>query len=419
MRVAILPWGGVIEDYLDSIGISVREFAEEMSGGWLFGYVDALASRGIESCVVCFSSRVKSPAQWQNRASGCSVIVLPTSLPYRLLRRFPGDPDSGVVRTGRVLGRLQAVSQYFATPGRRLTAVLRREGCSHILCQEYEGARFVRASRIGRKMGLPVFASFQGGFPAHYRLDRQLRRRAIAQAAGLIICSHDERARVLREYRVEEQKVCSAPNPLDTRDWQPVPRGEARAALQIDQAALVVICHGRIDIHRKGLDVLMDAWRRLYAQSKGSDLRLHLIGSGQDDARLRDLIERQPVPGLVWQERYILDRQHLRNALCAADIYVMASRHEGFPVAPLEAMACGLPVVATEAPGIREIFAAGEADGGVVVESGNADALAAGLEVLLEDPERRSRVALAARERIESFASLEAVGLELATCLSS
>ena len=44
--VAILPWGDVIEDYLDSIGVTRDEFCQEMTGGWLFNYVDALNGAG-------------------------------------------------------------------------------------------------------------------------------------------------------------------------------------------------------------------------------------------------------------------------------------------------------------------------------------------------------------------------------------
>ncbi|MDQ1387939.1 MAG: hypothetical protein QOF56_1393, partial [Acidobacteriaceae bacterium] len=45
--IAILPWGDFIEDFLDAIGVSLEEFSSKMTGGWLFGYVEALRLQGI------------------------------------------------------------------------------------------------------------------------------------------------------------------------------------------------------------------------------------------------------------------------------------------------------------------------------------------------------------------------------------
>jgi glycosyltransferase involved in cell wall biosynthesis len=61
----------------------------------------------------------------------------------------------------------------------------------------------------------------------------------------------------------------------------------------------------------------------------------------------------------------------MRQYLSVADVYVFPSRHEGFPVAPLEAMACGLPIVAAYAPGICDILSEGEESGGLVVPTNN------------------------------------------------
>src|SRR5690606_7584150 len=98
--------------------------------------------------------------------------------------------------------------------------------------------------------------------------------------------------------------------------------------------------------------------------------------------------------------------------LSAADVYAFPSRREGFPVAPLEALSCGLPVVATDADGIPDIFEAGEDDGGVVVPRENPEEFAAALGRLLADPHLRIRLASRARQRADSF-SAETVGREL------
>jgi glycosyltransferase involved in cell wall biosynthesis len=137
-----------------------------------------------------------------------------------------------------------------------------------------------------------------------------------------------------------------------------------------------------------------------------------LVGSGeQSGPALLDTAGRDDSVELV--EEWILDRTRIRDFLSAADVYAFPSRHEGFPVAPIEAMACGLPVVATAAQGVRDIFEHGEADGGLVVERDDVDALAAHLAALLDDPQRRRELGRRARNRVETAFALEPVGRAL------
>src|SRR5206468_2656019 len=111
-----------------------------------------------------------------------------------------------------------------------------------------------------------------------------------------------------------------------------------------------------------------------------------------DRGRLQRWLAAHPEARVSWRQGYTTDRKEIATFLAAADAYVLASRHEGFPVAPLEAITAGLPVVASLASGVRDIFPRGELDGAILVEPGDVDALAEGLRVLLIDPERRSRL---------------------------
>jgi len=414
-HVALFPWGSVVEDFLRPIGLDRRAFATGMSGGWLFGYAEAIRRRGIATTIVCFSSEVTSTERLINPSTGMATVFLPPSRVYRRLRRWPGDADDPCRPGGA--GVIPRLVRYAATPAGVVMAALRAEGCTAILAQEYEHPRFDILIGVGRRLGLPVYATFQGAPPPATRFERRIRRSTIRRASALVAASVPEADRVRRTYGLPADRVVTIPNPLDLDMWRPASRRECRASMDLPETAAIVVCHGRIDMHRKGLDVLLEAWRGLVSAHPHRDLRLHLIGAGRDDAWLAGEMAARPVPGLRWVHRYVNDRAELCRELGAADSYVMASRHEGFPVAPLEALACGLPVVAADAPGIAEIFPHGEGDGGIVVPIGDAPALRRALERLLLDSDVRSRLASRARQRVEELCSLEVVGTRLAALL--
>jgi starch synthase len=103
--------------------------------------------------------------------------------------------------------------------------------------------------------------------------------------------------------------------------------------------------------------------------------------------------------------------------LAASDVFVFSSRHEGFAVAPMEAMACGRPVVASDAPGVADLLAGEEKAGGLVVPKEDPKALATALGRLLDDRDLTVQLGEAARRRMVESYSLEAVGLILADAL--
>ncbi len=307
---------------------------------------------------------------------------------------------------------LKELSPYLATPLRVLARELRREGCGVVLCQEYEHARFDACVLLGRLAGLRVYATFQGGNWQLSRFERPLRPLALRACSGLIVGSTVEADRLRRRYGMPDRKVARIFNPIDLRMWPPADQEGARADLGIPRDARVVAWHGRVELHRKGLDVLVAAWRLVRDARRDRDIRLLLVGSGRDAGALRALLGDDP--GVHWVDEYVNDRKVIRRHLAAADVYAFPSRNEGFPVAPVEAMACGLPVVAADAPGVADILG----DDGRVVPAGDAGALARALGSLLDDEGLRSRLGERARRRAEEHFSLESVGRELRAFLT-
>lgn len=134
------------------------------------------------------------------------------------------------------------------------------------------------------------------------------------------------------------------------------------------------------------------------AQQLGDDARLVMIGGGELESEVRSRVAAAPalanttVLGSVDHDAALT---HLRNA----DVMLLCSRWEGLPVAPLEAMAVGVPVVASDLPSMHEVF--GTADAGIVVSGRAPEAFASAIRSLV-DNERRAEIRAAARQRVEA-----------------
>lgn len=421
LTVALLPWGDVFEDYLDSIRVSLHVFCTQMTGGWLFGYVEALSWAGIRTVIVCVSSSVSTPVRRMHHPTGATIWMLPAPKRYSVLRRRMPNPHGWTVEEifGQASGArhqfhklLRAIAPYAATPIGPLARVLRHEQCDALLCQEYEYARFDLCVALGKMLGMPVFGTFQGGDTHFSRLEGLLRSWTLHGCAGLIIAAQTEAARVQASYGVPDRKIAHIFNPLDLTMWRPGDRAKARAALELPAAARIAIWHGRVEMHRKGLDVLLEAWRRVCSNTQQKEVRLLLVGTGNDAQNMRQRISDMRLEGIHWVNEYIVDRATVQSYLSAADVYAFPSRHEGFPVAPLEAMACELPVVAAAAPGVPDILE-GMETGGFVVPCGDAEALASVLGDLLENKTKSRKLGRQARRRAEQSFSYGAVGRQL------
>jgi starch synthase len=410
-NVAIIPWGDVVEDYTAPIGLTLTDYLTALSGGWLFGYVQALASAGVTSTVVVWSSTVRRRQRCLHVPTGATVWVLPPSRTWRRLRphirgRWVAQPERGPV------SRLaRAVVPYAATTPFQLARVLREEACTSVLTQEYEEARFDVCVVLGRLLGLPVFATFQGGDLTRTRLERITRRPAVRAAAGFLVHDSREVGRLVARYGVDAERIARIPNPFDARTVPVVARGEARRRLGLTPADRVVAWHGRVDVTPKGIDVLVDAWEEISRRDGGAVLTL--LGTGAGAPWLAERIRARELRGVRWRDEYVLDRDTVGAHLSAADVYVLPSRQEGLPVAIIEAMATGLPVVAADAPGVRDIIGSGDDAAGVVVPVEDPVALADAVLALLDDPDRRAALGERGRRRVDDELSLVAVGRAL------
>lgn len=411
-------WGDVIEDYLEPLGLGLASFVDSYSGGWFWRYIEALHEADVETVLLCHSSSAHRHLRLRHGVTGRPIVVLPAPALLRLMRkqtrRYRRRRAEGhMTAHARERSWLEAVTPYAATSPRALAQVLRRERCEALLCQDYEHARFDIAVAVGRRIGLPVFATFQGGDWRNSRIERPVRPLTIRASAGLVIPTATEEERVRGRYQVPDERIARIFNPVDLGHWHARDRVAARRELGVGADECVVAWHGRVDVAIKGLDVLLDAWDRLTRERVGRRMLLLLIGTGPDAHVLRARIAVRPTQDVRWLDEFVSDRERLRRYLAAADVYAFPSRHEGFPVAPVEAMACGLPVVAAAADGVPDIFADGEHHGGLLVPTGDAGAFAQALGRLIDDLELRRSLGAQGIARCTQRFGYDRVGRQL------
>lgn len=405
--IALMPCGGLFEDFFDTVGVSFEIFRTEQTGGWMFNYIEALQLVGVQTVLIFISARVSKTWCFRHEPTGATVCMLPAPILHRAFRY-----SSHKMRVSGK-GVIKSLDSYLVLPLGLLAGELKRQGVNAILFQDYENPSFDICVLLAKLMHIPVFASFQGGSGQRSRLEKRIRPLTMRASTGLIIGPETEIQRVRDQYQLPSQKLGHIFNPMDVTAWNPCDRNQARTSLGIPYHARVALSHCRIDIAHKGLDILLKAWQQICRERPNQELCLLLVGSGSDSAELHQRIATMQLTNVLWVDEYIRDRTLLWQYISAADVYVLSSRYEGFPVAPIEAMTCKLPVVATDVNGIRDIFNEGEASGGIIVPPEDPTALAAALGRILDDTSLGHELGKRGRHRAEQAFSFEAIGKQM------
>ncbi|MCX5859246.1 MAG: glycosyltransferase family 4 protein [Proteobacteria bacterium] len=226
------------------------------------------------------------------------------------------------------------------------------------------------------------------------------------------LATTDEIVREFQGAGFDPRRIHRIPNGVDTGHFAPVSGAEKkirRRDLSLPEEGKIILYSGRISAE-KGPHLLLEAWLRLAAEFP--DLCLVIIGSGRlqeknIETRMNQLLDApaaQAFRARVIRKGEVSD---LAPFLQAADLFALPSLQEGLSNALLEAMASGLPVLATRLPGTVE--ALGENGGGVLVNPGETGDLARGLREILAAPERWPEAGSRNRKRAEEYFSLAEV----------
>jgi glycosyltransferase involved in cell wall biosynthesis len=229
----------------------------------------------------------------------------------------------------------------------------------------------------------------------HEGVDRLLLRRVLART---ILVSQQVRDDSVTRRLVRPERAVAIRNGVELERFASrANRSRCRAEHGAQDADVVAIAVGRLD-EQKGLDVLLDALARL--ELAALRLQTWLVGDGPLRAELE---QRAAALGLERHVRFLGRRDDVAALLSASDLFVLPSRWEAMPIALLEAMAAGLPCVASEVGDCPALLH--EGGHGVLVPPGQAGPLADAIVRLARDPELRAAQGRAARAHAGAFSS--------------
>lgn len=294
------------------------------------------------------------------------------------------------------------------------------------------------ATELRQRLGIPVVQIFhamgktkrlhQQHHDSSPDIRIQIETEVVRQVDRLIAQCPNERAELIEDYQAEAAKVVTIPSAVNTKVFYPVPRDEARRLLGLSPDNFVVVYVGRMlprkDIRNvvRGMALLI---RRLEEQQTAPRVTLLIVGGEtvepdpQATPEIGELQRLAAELGISGYLRFIGKRQQdtLRYYYSAGDVAVSTPWYEPFGLTPLEAMACGRPMIGSAVGGLTYTIL--DSETGFLVSPRNPELLAQRLYKLYMLPNLCEQMGYAARLRVEQEFTWPVVALRTASLYRS
>jgi phosphoheptose isomerase len=237
-----------------------------------------------------------------------------------------------------------------------------------------------------------MYQGDQDKFPSE-RID--IEKRIVEEADQIIAECPQDKDDLLSYYQAQPSRITVIPCGFNPHEFYPLDRLLARMVLKLDPSEKLILQLGRM-VPRKGVDNVIRALAKI--RSAGLDIRLLIVGGETDEMddeknpeikRLRALAQAEGVAeNVIFTGRKT--RDILRYYYAAADLFITTPWYEPFGITPLEAMACGTPVIGSNVGGIK--YSIEEGKTGFLVPPQDEDALAERIVESLRDPAALQRM---------------------------
>ena len=274
------------------------------------------------------------------------------------------------------------------------------------------------ATELRRRLDIPVVQIFHAMGKTKRRHQRKVdtspgnriktELNVIAGVDKIIAQCPNERIELVDDYGADPDKIALIPSAVNTKFFNPVKQAVARQYIGLEAGRKIIVYVGRM-LPRKDIRNIVRALALLVRQCESEqDAPLLMIVGGEseqpDPVATPEIGELQKLAtelGVVDHVRFIGKRQPelLRYYYSAADVVVTTPWYEPFGLTPLEAMACGRPVIGSAVGGLT--FTIQDGKTGLLVPPRDPHALAASLQRLLDQPELCKHMGAAARKRVE------------------
>lgn len=280
---------------------------------------------------------------------------------------------------------------------RELMRLLRKHNLDVLHSHEFTMAVF--GAVASRAVGVRHVITMHGNQTMMDALRRRLAlRAAFKMSDATVAVSEDTRRHLTDRLGLSHGAVVTIRNGIPRRYGDPDP---VRAEFGVVEGSLLILAVGGLH-KRKGHALLIESLARLQEEGSVPPWKLVIAGAGPEHASLLALVR-----GKRLEEQVHLagQREDIPSLQIAADIFVMPSLWEGLPLAILEAMLAGTPVIASRTSGIPE--AIDHERDGILVEPGNVDDLTLALKRVMASEELRTRVGEAGRAKGEREFTIE------------